>query len=204
MLIQSNCSHKPLSGQDLESSLSSFNVHDLPSSSIRKDCEVDSEMTSAMKVSSTKKIEFTEKTQKSVSFNRVVKYREIPHYKEIPQQQREELWETVDGLVRIRKDALLVVEIMNCGLELVNDIGQRGLRCLCQAQKTKRKVVRSQAYLAVILMQQLQVDLWTLYNGESDISEAIGQNYARICEQSKNDALRRGMEDFNDAAAAYL
>lgn len=199
MVIPSNCSRNPSSNheEDLESSVSSFNVLDLGTGSknggLVKDTFDTEERTSSVKV-----------TKKSVTFHEIVKYREIPRCNNMSRRQREQLWETSESLLRSRRDALEIVEMMNCGLELAHDVGQRGLSWMCQAEKTKRNTVRIEAYTAVLLLQELQFDLWSLYDDRGDITEAIGRQYAKLSQESKKEALRRGENDHDAAVESQL
>lgn len=62
-----------------------------------------------------------------------------------------------------------------------------------------RSKTRKEAYLAVFLMQELQEDFWALYEENGDITEAIGQRYARLSEDAKNEARMRAISDRADA-----
>ena len=142
------------------------------------------------------------KSSKSVSFNEVVKFREILHINDMTRRQREKLWETHDSLTKIRKDAIQVVGLMNCGLELSYDDGQRGLIGLCYEEKAKRTAIREETFNTVFLLQEFQYDLWCLFDDKGDITERIGQRYAQLCEEAREEALLRGKLDHEEALEA--
>jgi hypothetical protein len=186
-----------LTRQDLESSTSSFNVHDLPFAS------------KAAVTASPRAVDHidecdscTTKPKKSVSFNEIVKYREILHIKNMTRRQREKLWETNDSLTKIRQEAVEIVGLMNCGLELSYDVGQRGLTCLSSEEKAKRTATREEAFDAVFLLQEFQYDLWCLFDDQGDITERIGQRYAQLCEEARKEAMIRGQRDHEEAVDA--
>lgn len=182
---------------DLESSTSSFNVHDLPFASkaggILSPRAVDNIDDYAS---------CTKKKKKSVSFNEIVKYREILHIKNMTRRQREKLWETYDSLTKIRQDAIEVVGLMNCGFNLSYDDGQRGLIGMCHQEKAKRAATREETFNAVFQLQDLQYDLWCLFDDQGDITEIIGRRYAQLCEESREEALIRARLDHEDAVDA--
>ena len=184
--------------QDLESSTSSFNVHDLPCTSKA------GVLTSPRAVDNIDDYDTCTKKKKgkSVSFNEIVKYREILHIKNMTRRQREKVWETHDSLTKIRQEALEIVWMMNCGLDLAYDVGQRGLVGMCTEEKAKRTATRDETFDAVFLLQEFQYDLWCLFDDQGDITKVIGHRYAQLCEESREEALIRARLDHEEAVDA--
>ena len=52
------------------------------------------------------------------------------------------------------------------------------------------------------LLQEFQYDLWCLFEDQGDITEVIGQRYAQLCKDARQEALNRGRLDHEEAVDA--
>lgn len=133
--------------------------------------------------------------KKSVVFSNTVKYREIPHRNDLPEGLKALIWECPRSLRRIRRDGEKIASILNFGLEVKEECGQRGLYNLLYPEKQKRADRREVVYNEMYLLQEMQDDFRSLFDEKGGISELVARRYASLCEQSRCDALARARED---------
>jgi hypothetical protein len=139
--------------------------------------------------------------KKSVSFNRTVRYREIPHLRDLSDECKSLIWETPRALDQIVKDAKDIASIMNFGLEVTEECGERGLYPMLHAERWKRTERRETIYQYIANLQAMQDDFWVLFEDGGNISEMIGRRCSYLSEYSRLEALNRAVED--EAAVRY-
>jgi hypothetical protein len=136
-----------------------------------------------------------ETIKQSLSFNTAVRYREIPHHRDLSEKRKSLIWETSATQKEIRKDARSVLLMMNCGLEVSEECGERGLFPMLHSQNWKRSERREEVYRDIARLQDLQSDFWCLFGDRGDISEMIARRYAYLSEHSKEEAWERALQD---------
>lgn len=139
--------------------------------------------------------------KQSVSFHTTVRYREIPHHQDLSDKRKSLIWETPATQKEIRKDARSVLLMMNCGLEVSEECGERGLFPMLHSQNWKRSERREEVYRDIARLQDVQSDFWCLFGDGGDISEMIARRYAYLSEHSKLEAWERALQD--EAAVVF-
>jgi len=139
--------------------------------------------------------------KQSVSFNKTVRYREIPHHRDLSDKRKSLIWETSATQKEIRKNAHSVLLMMNCGLEVPEEYGERGLFPMLHSQNWKRSERKEEVYRDIARLQDVQADFWCLFGNGGDISEMIARRYAYLSEHSKVEAWERALQD--EAAVVF-
>jgi hypothetical protein len=148
------------------------------------------------------RFQLKEKSKKSVTFKRTVRYREIPHQRDIPEALKPFLWETSQSLRQFHKKAQNIASILNYGLEVPEECGERGLFSMLHSEKWKRTQRRDAVYRDMERLQEMQDDFRVLFDDQSSIAEMISRRCIFLSEQAQLEALKRGQED--EAAAQDL